>query len=87
MIMSRFNGTQLTQETIVATRQHFADIDQACIDEVKSGAVRVNDPASYFAWCEQRAKDGMEGKHDHTLTFLQRAYWIQTGEMIALLPK
>ena len=84
--MPRFNGTELTQETIVATRQHFADNRQACIDDVVSGLVRVNNRDEYFALCELYARADLAGHHDHTVTFLQRAYWIQTGEMRALLP-
>jgi len=44
-----FDMTTLTQETILATRQWFADNAMACISEVKSGEVKVNDPEKYFA--------------------------------------
>lgn len=37
--MAKFNGVTLTTETIQATRQWFADNDQACINEVVSGQV------------------------------------------------
>lgn len=84
--MSKFNGTELTAETIQTTRQHFADIGQACIDEAVSGVVKVNDLNSYIAWQQQSISDALAGRNDHTLTFLQRAYWLQTCEMIALLP-
>ncbi|WP_124115428.1 hypothetical protein [Paenibacillus xylanexedens] len=82
----RFNGLELTEESIQKTRQLFADISLACIEEVECGKVRVNDPESYFAWRKEEAKEVMEGKADHTLTFLQRAYYVQTGESVALLP-
>ncbi len=75
-----------TKETIIKTRQWFADNSLACIDEVKSGKVRVNNPDSYFAERLQNAKDSLDGKHDHTLAFKQRAHFIQTGECPALLP-
>ncbi|MBF8216212.1 hypothetical protein MKS87_11465 [Bacillus subtilis] len=84
--MTRFNGVQLTDESIQKTRKWFADNAMACIEEVKSGKVYVNDRESYFAWRNKEAKEYMEGKHDHTVTFLQRAYFIQTGESVALLP-
>lgn len=84
--MSKFNGLELTADTIQATRQHFADIGQDCIDDVVSGLVKVNNLDSYVAWKKQSMEDALSGKNDHTLTFLQRAYWIQTGEMLALLP-
>jgi hypothetical protein len=81
----KFNGVEIRPEVIVQTRQWFADNAQACIDEVKSGAVRVNNPEEYFEWKESDKVDAMSGAFDHSLTFLQRAYSIQTGEFIALL--
>ncbi|PIH59146.1 hypothetical protein [Paenibacillus sp. LK1] len=81
----RFNGVELTEETIKITRKLFANIALECIEEVKNGKVIVNDPESYFAWRKEEVKDAMGGKIDYTLTFLQRAYYIQTGETIALL--
>ena len=74
------------QASRLATRQHFHDIDMACIAEAESGAVYVNDLDEYRAWCLQRAADALAGKIDHTFTFQQRAYWIETGECVALLP-
>ena len=78
--------TILTNETILQTRQWFADNAMACIAEVKSGEVRVNDTAKYFAWREQSASDALAGKFDHSLAFLQRATFIQTGICHAILP-
>lgn len=84
--MPKFNNVELSEATMQATRQHFADNAIACIAEVLDGTVRVNDPESYYAWQEERAIEALAGNCDHTLTFLQRAYWIQTGDMVALLP-
>jgi hypothetical protein len=84
--MLKFNGVKLTEESIQKTRKWFSDNSLACIEEVKSGKVRVNDPEYYFKWRNEAAKEYMEGQHDHTVTFLQRAYFIQTGESVALLP-
>lgn len=81
-----FNGVELTEETILKTRKWFHDNSIACIEEAKSGKVFVNDPESYFEWRNEEAKEYMEGKHDHIVAFLQRAYYIQTGECVALLP-
>ena len=77
---------KLTKETIELTRQWYADNAAACIEEVKNGTVKVNEPAKYFAWREQSAKDFLAGKYDHSLGFVQRAVFIQTGESHALLP-
>lgn len=83
--MPEFNGVQLSEESIKKTRKWFSENALACIEEVKSGKVNVNDPEYYFAWREKEAKEYMEGLHDHNFTFWQRAYFIQTGESIALL--
>jgi hypothetical protein len=76
----------ITPESMQAAREWFAANALACIEEVKTGKVKVNDPKRYFAWCQQRHADALAGKNDHTLAFLQRAYFIQTGECPALLP-
>lgn len=87
--MPKFNNVELSQETILATRKHFADNAQGCIDEVLSGGVVLpshTDREEYFRKCRVRAVNHTVGSYDHTWTFLQRAYWIQTGECVALLP-
>jgi len=83
--MPKFNGVTLTPDSIQKTRQWFADNAQACIDEVASGAVRVNDPESYFEWRRKQIADSLAGRSDHTFTFLQHAHYLQTGECVALL--
>jgi hypothetical protein len=74
------------EATIQATRQWYADNALACIAEVRSGAVRVNDPEGYFLECRQRHADALAGKWDHTWAFRQQAHFIQTGESVPLLP-
>jgi hypothetical protein len=83
--MPKFNNVELSVDTMQQTRQHFADNSMACINEVLSGSVKVNDKEEYFAWMRSNARCALSGKLDHTFTFLQRAYWLQTGEMVALL--
>nr|WP_156736425.1 hypothetical protein [Mycobacterium sp. E3298] len=82
----KFANVELTQDTIQMTREWFAHNAQACIDEVLNGDVKVNDKESYFKWREEQIEEAMSGQYDHTLTFLQRAHHIQTGECVALLP-
>jgi len=85
----RFNGISLTDATIKATRQHFADIHTARIREVQNGAVKLPSHVSeseYFASCGRHAQESLNGMRDNSVTFLQRAYWIQTGKDVALLP-
>lgn len=77
---------KLTQASIQAARQWFADNALTCIAEVESGAVRVNDPQAYFASRRQQHADALAGKYDHSLAFLQRAHYIQTGQCVPLLP-
>lgn len=84
--MTTFNGVELTEETILSTRKHFAENAQACIDEVLCGDVKVDDRETYLSWHIQDMVEFMAGERDHTFTFLQRAYWIQTGDCVALLP-
>lgn len=81
--MSRptFAGVELSEETILATREHYAQISRDIIADVKAGRLRHS-----ISHLEQRIEDSLAGKGDHSLAFLQRAYWIQTGEDIALLP-
>lgn len=81
----KFNDTEITQETIQRTRQHFADIAQGCINEAISGEVKVNNLQSYIEWQHGSIEYALSGKNDFTFTFMQRAYWLQTGEMVALL--
>jgi hypothetical protein len=79
----------LTEETIQATRQWFADNHQGCIGEVKNGQVTLPshvNPEEYFAERRRKAAESLAGKWDHTLTFRQRATYIQTGECHAILP-
>ena len=92
----KFAGIELKPETILLTRQHFADIYQRCIDgavefysipkdELPAGKFFVNDAESYKESNRQRIEVMLAGDGDHTFTFMQRAHWIQTGESVALL--
>lgn len=45
----RVNGTQITEATILATRQHFADINSRCIAGALDGSLYVNDLNGYVA--------------------------------------
>ena len=78
---------QLTQETIIKTRKQLSDWHLSCIDDVKSGKIIPNNPATYIKWMEKCSADCLSGKEDNTFTFQQRAVYIQTGEEIPFLPK
>ena len=81
-----FNGKEITEETIKITRNHFIDINQRIIDDVVSGVTKVNDRERYLQQLRDQKVYYAAGYSDHTLTFMQRAYYLQEGESIALLP-
>lgn len=84
-----FNGVTLTDATVQATRQWFADNCDACLREVEDGTVKLASHYPLEAYRQQMAKhknQALAGEWDHTLAFRQRAYFIQTGESVALLP-
>ena len=72
-------------ETILATRQWFADNARACIDSATTGEFHVNDLDKWVATLNHEIMASLRGENDHTLAFMQRALYIQTGECVALL--
>lgn len=76
--------TIITQETIIKTRQWFANNQDACIAEVANGSVKVNDIEKYVSRCIKNKSDFLDGIYDHGFTFIQRAQFIQTGESVPL---
>lgn len=70
--------------TLILTRQYFADLSRACIDEALSGDVQVNDLPSYVQFHERLICAFLIGDYDDTFTFRQRAHFIQTGECLGL---
>lgn len=81
-----FNGVTLTAESIAAARQQGAQLCQSCIDEVIGGQVYVNDPEQYVRWRREQIGAHLSGAYDGSVAFMQKAYWIQTGEDVAILP-
>ena len=78
----------LTTETINAAWQWFADNQRECARAAQAGEFRVNDLARYVADCEQQAAryDAHDtGGRPLSLTFIQRAYFIQSGESVPML--
>lgn len=85
----KFNGVVITEESIDACRQWFFDNQQACIDGALNGKLGLASHVNVTEYIEacQRKQDSIEvGEQDHTFTFMQRAYYIQMGESVALLP-
>ena len=89
----RYNAVDLTPESILAARKWFADNALACAaasrsrsDVLQEGEFYVNDLDSYRASKQQLARECLAGEYDHTFTHLQKAYYLQTGIDVALLP-
>lgn len=82
----KFNGIEITEEVMLKTRQYFIDNALACIDDAKTGKVFVNNLTDYIAWENKSIERTKAGGNDHTFTFLQHAYYLMTGESVALLP-
>lgn len=79
-----FNGEELTEESILKARKSFSDNCLACIEDVKSGKSQIYCNKNDFYEREERnAKEYLAGVND-TFTLLQRAYYFQTGESVAL---
>lgn len=75
------------KEAIIAARHWLAYNCYACIAKAINGTFLVNDIDKYMAIEAKSAADYLSGKFDNTFTLLQRAWYIQTGESVALLPK
>jgi hypothetical protein len=84
--MPHFAGVQLTPESISAARQWYADHWRALQRDAESGSKRVNDLASYRAWCERAAEQALDTEARPSFAMLQRAHFIQTGDSVGLLP-
>jgi hypothetical protein len=82
-----YAGVVITPETVVLTRKHFADNQRECTRAAQSGEMYVNDLDRYVKRTEETISHIESGGWDHTLTFIQRAHWLQTGIDIPLLPR
>ena len=75
------NGIEMTPQLVRATREHFAETSRAAIEDIRNGTTPVDDPDGTIAWFEEGIRSGLAGESDHTVTFRQRAIWVQTGSM------
>lgn len=82
----KFNGVEILPSIIHLTKQYFIDIHHKCITGASEGKFFVNDLNSYIDWQQEMINDLDNGKSDYSFTFIQRAYWLQSGQCIALLP-
>ena len=77
---------KLTQETILKTRQWFAEYGQICLDDAVNNREIVPNLPDYIKWKERHIKEYLAGKWDNTYEFQQRAIYIQTSCWYELLP-
>jgi hypothetical protein len=77
--------TRITPKTVQATREWFAQNGRDCIEGATAGKWHVNDLSRYVEWQNRRIAASLAGEYDHTLTFVQRALYIQTGVSVPLL--
>lgn len=83
----RFNKVAISEETLEKTRKWFADLYRGLAEDARSGKLRTQVPSLYIARQEENARRVLQGDDDRTFTFLQRAYYIQTGECVPLFSK
>ncbi len=73
-------------EIAIATRKHFSDIRISIINDVKKGALKVDDPCGLIKYNEDASRKILRGDYDHTFTHLQHAEFLKTGVTLPLLP-
>lgn len=82
-----FNGVVITKESLDEARQFFIDNLQLQMQDIREGKVTVNNKQKALKWLMDTELDYEAGVYDKGFTMLQRAYYIQTGESVALLPE
>ena len=82
-----FNNVVITEESLDKARQQFIDSCQRQINAAQSGEMKVNDVDRFIDRQIESMLDYESGRYDRGFTMLQRAYYIQTGESVAMFPK
>lgn len=86
MAQLRFNGVDLTEESVLATRQWYHDACLTTAKAFRTGAMGSDDPEGAAQHYESFAAQALTDCADHTVAFRQRAYFEQTGKDVAILP-
>lgn len=78
----------LTKDTIIKTREWFINNQLGQVAEVERGEVYLNPEYGLErlkSECLKNIEDIKQGDWDHSLTFVQRAYYIQSNKCVGLL--
>ena len=81
-----FAGAKLTEGSVRAACQFYADNALAQIRDAEAGALFVNDLSKFLLTTSDRADRYTLGLVEPSFALLQRAHHIQTGKSVALLP-
>ncbi|HSH35318.1 hypothetical protein [Schnuerera sp.] len=81
----KFNNVELTEETILKTREYFYNVCIECVNGAINNEFYVNNVDNYIQFKKEDAESYINGEFDHVLSFIQKAYYIQTGKNIPLL--
>lgn len=83
----KFNNIEISKESFESAKRYYIYLSYELIKQVDSGELFVNDKAKYIKdkldYIEYLEKLETTGN----FTILQRAYYIQTGDMLPLLGK
>jgi len=86
----KYNGVILKLEDILKARMHFCELCLGCVQEALERIKEsqqgqfVDSVKNYIEHETNEARKYLEGKYDNTFTFLQRAYFLKTGESVPL---
>jgi len=74
----------ITDETIQLTRDWFSQNARNVVSNTTIGKDKPNEPDRWIAYWRQREQDVINGKFDHSIAFIQRAIFIQTGGSVPM---
>lgn len=81
----KFNNVEITQESFNKAKQFYIELSNELIRQVVSKELKVNDPEQYIKDRKNHIDFLKNMKVTSNFTILQRAYFEQTGDMMALL--
>lgn len=82
--MLKFNGVLLEEKYIFEARKYFVELIERNIDKVENGEKKVNNKEKFIKSQLDKLESYDNGLNDETFTFMQRAYYLQTGESVSL---